>query len=114
LNLNYLNNTSFAISLGQQNLSDDDSDELVDRRSGQGDDNDTNDSSAMEEDVIRRPTLQERFLPTYLDPQAKGHLKTMTLFCPKKTKFQVLLSLKFPAETTYEILREQKKKICTK
>jgi len=54
LNLNYLNNTSFTISLGQQNLSDDDSDEedveLVDKRSGQGDDNDTNDSSAMEED----------------------------------------------------------------
>ncbi|WVZ03499.1 hypothetical protein V8G54_024305 [Vigna mungo] len=68
--------------------------------------------------LMRRQTLQERFLTTCLDPQAKEHLKTMILCCPKKTKsqdlmkllrmrmekylmtwkrFQVLLSLTFPA-----------------
>ena len=53
LNLNYVNKTFFTISLGQQNMSDEDSTdedfELVDKRSGQGD-SDTDYSSAMEEE----------------------------------------------------------------
>lgn len=96
MDLNYSNNTFFAISL-EEVLSDEDSDEedveLVDKRSGQGDDNDTNHSSAMveegappEDNFDKEADVARKVLNNLLGSSSKGTSENNDSILSKENK----------------------------